>query len=107
MTLEAAVVLPVFLILFMNLFSAMEQYRIHSNIMYSLWQKGRMAMQYAYLENRLSEVEEELDWSEILSKGSSAISWIQVRRKIIDNFYIFLLTIQNKDCIISFSQMSR
>ena len=47
MTLEAAVVLPVFLILFMNLFSAMEQYRIHSCVMFSLWQQGRSTMQYA------------------------------------------------------------
>lgn len=111
MTLEAAVVLPVFLILFMNLFSAMEQYRIHSNIMYSLWQKGRMAMQYAYLENRLSEVEEELDWSEIFSKGSSTISWIQVRRKIIDNLDQYkmwrqLILFQDKGLLLDISNQS-
>lgn len=91
MTLEAAVVLPVFLILFMNLFSAMEQYRIHSCVMFSLWQQGRSTMQYAYLEDRLGQVESEIDVAKLLNLGGNAVSWVQTRRKLVENLDQFML----------------
>ncbi len=49
MTVEAAILLPLFLFLFMNLFSIMEMYRVHSTITGALWQSGRQMTQYAYL----------------------------------------------------------
>ena len=43
MTVEASLVLPVFLMLLMNVLSMMEVYRIHSSVAASLWDDGRRA----------------------------------------------------------------
>ncbi len=51
MTVEASLVLPVFLMLFMNLLSIIEVYRIHSNVAATLWEQGRKTAQYSYLKN--------------------------------------------------------
>ncbi len=51
MTVEASLVLPIFLMLFMNLLSIIEVYRIHSNIAETLWEQGRKTAQYSYLKN--------------------------------------------------------
>ena len=60
MTVEAALVLPLFLILFMNLLSIMEVYRIHSSIAASLWEEGRKTAEYLYLKNAAKETIEGL-----------------------------------------------
>ena len=57
---EAALVLPLFLILFMNLLSIMEVYRIHSSIAASLWEEGRKTAEYLYLKNAAKETIEGL-----------------------------------------------
>lgn len=41
MTVEASLILPIFMMLFMNLLSMIEVYRIHSSVAASLWEKGR------------------------------------------------------------------
>lgn len=41
MTVEASFILPIFMMLFMNLLSMIEVYRIHSSVAASLWEKGR------------------------------------------------------------------
>lgn len=56
MTVEASLVLPIFLILFMNLLSAMEVYRIHSNVAASLWEAGREAAKNMYLTETVGEM---------------------------------------------------
>ncbi len=49
MTIEAALVLPLFLFLFLNLFSVMEMYRLHATLTSALWNSGRQLAQYTYL----------------------------------------------------------
>lgn len=41
MTVEASLLLPLFIMLFMNLLSVIEVYRIHSSVAISLWERGR------------------------------------------------------------------
>ena len=49
MTVEASLVLPIFIMLFMNLLSLIEVYRIHSNVAATLWEEGRKTAKYLYL----------------------------------------------------------
>lgn len=51
MTVEASLILPIFIMLFMNLLSMIEAYRIHSSVAMSLWETGRDAAKYLYLED--------------------------------------------------------
>lgn len=53
MTVEASLVLPLFLLLFMNLLSIIEVYRIHSNVAASLWERGREETVVAYLRAQI------------------------------------------------------
>lgn len=77
MTVEASLVLPVFLLLFMNLLSMIEGYRIHSNVMASLWEEGRKAAETMYLNDAAK-----IPFSETLSSFS-------VQQKIKKNLDVF------------------
>lgn len=55
MTVEASFLLPVFLMLFMNLLSIIEVYRIHSSVAETLWDEGRLAAQNYYLKDIADE----------------------------------------------------
>lgn len=55
MTVEASLILPIFLMLFMNLLSMIEVYRIHSNVAQTLWEEGRYAAKYLYLKEAAGE----------------------------------------------------
>ncbi len=55
MTVEASLLLPLFLLLFMNLLSAIEVYRIHSSVAASLWERGREEMVGVYLREQAAE----------------------------------------------------
>lgn len=55
MTVEASLILPIFMMLFMNLLSAIEVYRIHSNIASSLWEEGRETAELLYLKDTAGE----------------------------------------------------
>lgn len=68
MTVEATLVLPVFIILLMNLLSIIEIYRIHSNVAATLWEEGRKTAKYLYLKETAAEVFEgtdEIDTSQL------------------------------------------
>ena len=68
MTVEASLVLPVFLMLLMNVLSMMEVYRIHSSVAASLWDEGRRAAKYFYLKEAAGNIfddSEEIDISRI------------------------------------------
>lgn len=56
MTVEASLILPLFILLFMNLLSAMEVYRIHSSVAVTLWAEGRKTAKYLYLKNAAGEI---------------------------------------------------
>lgn len=55
MTVEASLVLPIFILLFMNLLSMIEVYRVHSSVAMSLWEEGRDAAKYLYLKDTAAE----------------------------------------------------
>lgn len=68
MTVEASLILPVFIMLFMNLLSMIEIYRIHSNVATTLWEEGRKTAKYLYLTETAGEVyegSEEIDASRL------------------------------------------
>ena len=68
MTVEASLVLQVFLMLLMNVLSMMEVYRIHSSVAASLWDEGRRAAKYFYLKEAAGNIfddSEEIDISRI------------------------------------------
>lgn len=73
MTVEASLILPIFLMLFMNLLSMIEVYRIHSNVMASLWEEGREAAESMYWKEA-----GEIPFSEVLTSLSA-------QQKIIKN----------------------
>lgn len=52
MTVEASLLLPLFILLFMNLLSMIEVYRIHANVAVSLWERGREETVGVYLRKR-------------------------------------------------------
>ena len=56
MTVEASLVLPIFLLLFMNLLSLIEVHRIHGNVAVGLWEAGREAAKNAYLAEAGGEI---------------------------------------------------
>lgn len=55
MTVEASLLLPLFILLFMNLLSMIEVYRIHSNVAASLWERGREEAVGVYLRKQVEE----------------------------------------------------
>lgn len=84
MTIEAALIFPILMILIMNLFSAIEIYRIHSSIAESLWQNGRISTQNMYVTTVAEDVLPELDTEEIYGTVSHFLSLALTRQKIID-----------------------
>ena len=61
MTVEAALLVPLFLIFFLQLMSAVEMIRLHGNIQAALWENGRLLVlaEYARLYEPGEEVEAE------------------------------------------------
>lgn len=57
MTVEASLILPLFILLFMNLLSVIEVHRIHSSVAESLWERGREEAMGAYLRNRAGDLD--------------------------------------------------
>ena len=69
--------------LFMNLLSAIEVYRIHSSAAYSLWEEGRKTAKYFYLKEAAEEIfqdSEEIDVSQLGTLLASLSSERQVVR---------------------------
>lgn len=52
MTVEASLVLPLFIMLFMNILSVIEVYRTHSSVAADLWRKGREAALLGYFSEK-------------------------------------------------------
>lgn len=82
MTVEASLVLPLFILLFMNLLSAIEVYRIHAGVAASLWERGREEAVGIYVRKRAEEfalIPEEFPGDELQSflgffEGSAKIA---------------------------------
>lgn len=82
MTVEASLILPIFMMLLMNLLSMIEVYRIHSSVAMSLWEEGRNVAKYLYLKEAGEEAFDVL--GEMSSERLGAI-WtsLSARRQII------------------------
>lgn len=80
MTVEASLILPVFIMLFMNVLSIVEVYRIHSSVAESLWDEGRKTAKYCYLkevaENISGFQESDISGIEVLAAALSGSSEI-------------------------------
>ena len=84
MTVEAAVVMPLFLFFFLNLGSAMEMMRLHGKMQLALWDIGNELTMYAYAVNNGKMDEEELQaeesgWWNELAGIAFASSYIKSR----------------------------
>jgi len=84
MTVEAALVLPILSILTMNLFSAIEIYRIHSSVAEALWQKGSISTRNMYVTNVSEEVIPELDIENIYETISHYMAPTVTKQKIVN-----------------------
>lgn len=80
MTVEASIVIPLFLFFFMNLLFAFDVLRLHGNLMGAMHQTGNKMAFYGYAY-RQGVKEENLLWNGI---GSLALSEGYAKRKIID-----------------------
>ncbi len=69
MTVEAALVLPLFLFFFLQISSFVEMLRLHSNLQYGLWKSGKALMLYGVAEEVAAAVPE-LAVSYVYIKGS-------------------------------------
>ncbi len=65
MTVEAALILPFFLFVVMNLLSITEMYRCHAAVTASLWKSGRQMALYGYLYDKLELDEYALDLNSV------------------------------------------
>lgn len=78
MTVEASLVLPMFLFFFVTLGSAMEMIRLHGNMQLALWNTGRKLSVYEYA---LSSGEESALWQEI---KDGAVAYTYVKAELVD-----------------------
>lgn len=74
MTVEASIILPIFMMLFMNLLSVIEVYRIHSSVAASLWEKGR-AMSLSGQRQIVKNLESFSVWEKIVEGGKAGF-WV-------------------------------
>lgn len=84
MTVEATLVLPILAILIMNLFSAIEIYRIHSSVAEALWQNGRISTRNMYVTTVSAEVIPELDIENIYETISHYMAPAITKQKIVN-----------------------
>jgi len=88
MTVEAALVLPLFLLFFLNLGSAIEIMRFHSKIENALWAVGRQTAVYGSLlkeSDSLIGSGKDADYGNIARKiGSMALSYTYVKTRMED-----------------------
>lgn len=84
MTVEAALVLPLFLFLFINLGSAIEMIRLHGNLQLALWECGNRMCVYGYVGAPDDQANKEEDvgrsvWEEM---GDIALSYTYVKNQV-------------------------
>ncbi|MDE7271309.1 MAG: hypothetical protein K2N81_12660 [Acetatifactor sp.] len=90
MTVEAAIVLPLFLFFFVNLGSAMEMIRLHGNLQLALWDVGNKMCVYGYAAGnsdgiKATVAKEDADkrewWHEL---GDIALTYTYVKSRVTD-----------------------
>lgn len=70
MTVEASIVLPLFMFFFLNLGSAIEMIRLHGNLELALWEVGNRVSVYGHVLNRKDEKVQEIQ-----NNGEQPDSW--------------------------------
>ena len=70
MTVEASLILPVFIMLLMNVLSLIEVYRIHSSVAESLWDEGRSAAKYFYLKEATEHISASSEEADLVRMGT-------------------------------------
>ena len=81
MTVEAAIVLPLLLFFFLNLFSGIEMLRLHGKIQMAMWETGRQISVYGYAYAQVTEKEQR---NQILAKaGGMLFSQTEVKNQIV------------------------
>ncbi len=84
MTVEAAIVLPLFMFFFINLGSAIEMIRLHGNLQMALWECGNRMCVYGYVsasdDSGVAE-EERSVWEEM---GDVALTYTYVKGQVVD-----------------------
>lgn len=87
MTVEAAVVLPIFLFFLMNLSCAIEMIRLHGNLQMALWETGHKLAVYGYVMGEedvlepMEAEEEDLWWKELAGIG---FSYTFIKNQLLD-----------------------
>lgn len=86
MTVEAALVLPLFLFFFLNLSCSIELIRLHGNLQLALWETGTSLAVYGHVlgeEELLRSMEEKEDswWEEM---AGIAFSYTYIRNQLVD-----------------------
>lgn len=85
MTVEAAVVLPLFLVFFLALGSSMEMIRLHNNIEFALFEIGNKISVYGSAVFLCEDGEEEEGENALLEEiGDFAISYAYVKQELVD-----------------------
>ncbi len=88
MTVEAAMVLPLFLFFFVNMGSAIEMIRLHGNLQLALWDTGNQMCVYGYvgkeagvIDESVKEESERAWWADI---GDVALTYTYVKGQVVD-----------------------
>lgn len=82
MTVEASIVLPLFLFFFLNLSSAIEMIRLHGNLQLALWDIGNRMAVCGYVLPKEKEIEESAEWWK--QAAGIAFSYLYVKEQIGD-----------------------
>lgn len=80
MTVEAAIVLPLFLFFFLNLLSVIEIYRLQGTLLYSLRETGHALSVYAYAYDSIVNPEEDSGLEALVE--NTAFSYLYVKARI-------------------------
>lgn len=88
MTVEAAMILPLFLFFFVNMGSAIEMIRLHGNLQLALWNVGNQMCVYGYaageagvIEEGVAKEEDRSWWEEV---GDIALTYTYVKGQVVD-----------------------
>ncbi|MEZ3427996.1 MAG: hypothetical protein K1W13_11465 [Lachnospiraceae bacterium] len=79
MTVEAAMVLPVFLFFFFNILWMIEIYRLHSTLLFSLREVGRELSVYAYAYDKIVQEEEDSGLEAFIENAAFSCLYVKGR----------------------------
>lgn len=85
MTVEASLLLPIFLLFFLNLGSAMEMIRLHCNMELALWEIGNRVSVYGYVledPEKTAQAQKSSAWLEELA--GIALSYTYIRNEMVE-----------------------